>query len=224
MTALNKQTLINLLIDSPLREPIKINLIDIVNNTADADLTKVYPTISKELEIFQKATDRRLKLAAETVKKLSENTPSQATPTPTSTQAQPTTPPTSPTPTEQPTTPAPAQDSNPGLKVPPLDLPPLPQPQANQPMTEKPTTPQVETPPNDSSTEPTPTSAPEAPKSGDTPLPPPPTLPSNNDTTSSASDADEAALKEIQKELDALKGDAGADATKPAGNQPPATE
>lgn len=49
MPALTKQTLINLLIDSPLREPIKINLIDIVNNTNDVDLPKTYSTIAKEL-------------------------------------------------------------------------------------------------------------------------------------------------------------------------------
>lgn len=67
---LNKQTLINLLIDSPLREPIKINLIDIVNNTNEPDLPKVYSTIIKELEIFQKATERRMKLAEETIAKL----------------------------------------------------------------------------------------------------------------------------------------------------------
>ena len=64
---LNKQSLINLLIDSPLREPIKINLIDIVNNTSEPDLPKVFSTITKELEIFQKATERRMKLAEETI-------------------------------------------------------------------------------------------------------------------------------------------------------------
>ncbi|PIW07492.1 hypothetical protein COW38_02670, partial [Candidatus Collierbacteria bacterium CG17_big_fil_post_rev_8_21_14_2_50_45_7] len=62
---LNKQALINLLIDSPLREPIKINLIDIVNNTAEVDLPKVHTTITKEIEIYQKATQRRMKLAEE---------------------------------------------------------------------------------------------------------------------------------------------------------------
>jgi hypothetical protein len=67
---LNKQSIINLLIDSPLREPIKINLIDIVNNTSEPDLPKVYSTITKELEIFQKATERRMKLADETIAKL----------------------------------------------------------------------------------------------------------------------------------------------------------
>ncbi len=73
MAALNKQTLINLLIDSPLREPIKINLIDIINNTNDVDLPKTYSTISKELDIFQKATERRMKLAEETISKLKED-------------------------------------------------------------------------------------------------------------------------------------------------------
>ncbi|KKU43958.1 MAG: hypothetical protein UX59_C0006G0007 [Microgenomates group bacterium GW2011_GWA1_46_7] len=78
---LNKQTLINLLIDSPLREPIKINLIDIANNTTDPDLPKIFPTIVKELEIFQKATDRRMKLAEETIAKLGGSAPIES-PTP----------------------------------------------------------------------------------------------------------------------------------------------
>ena len=78
---LNKQAIVNLLIDSPLREPIKINLIDIVNNTNEPDLPKVYSTIVKELEIFQKATERRMKLADETIAKLGGVAP--ATPTPT---------------------------------------------------------------------------------------------------------------------------------------------
>ena len=77
---LNKQAIVNLLIDSPLREPIKINLIDIVNNTAEADLPKVYSTITKELEIFQKATERRMKLAEETIAKLSGVTPTELAP------------------------------------------------------------------------------------------------------------------------------------------------
>jgi hypothetical protein len=75
MANLNKQTLINILIDSPLREPIKLNLIDIVNNTNDNDLPKTYSTIIKEIEIFQKATERRLKLAEETMARLKENDP-----------------------------------------------------------------------------------------------------------------------------------------------------
>ena len=67
---LNKQAIINLLIDSPLREPIKINLIDIINNTQENDLSKTFPTIIKEIEIFQKATERRFKLAEELIAKL----------------------------------------------------------------------------------------------------------------------------------------------------------
>lgn len=109
---INKQSLINLLIDSPLREPIKINLIDIVNNTSDVDLPKVYPTITKELEIFQKATDRRLKLAEETISKLGGAT---TPPSPETT-----------APTEVPAPAEPAPTPSPPLSVPPLDLPPLP--------------------------------------------------------------------------------------------------
>ena len=103
---INKQTLINLLIDSPLREPIKINLIDIINNTTEPDLPKVFPTIVKELEIFQKATERRMKLADETIAKLGGAAPAATDPT------QPLT--TNETPAAAPLTP------------PPLDLPPLP--------------------------------------------------------------------------------------------------
>lgn len=185
MPALNKQTLINLLIDSPLREPIKINLIDIVNNTQDTDLPKVYPTVIKELEIFQKATDRRMKLADETIVKLNEGgvpksdtvTPDTATP-PTSLPplpplpAMPTMPSMPPTPTV-PAEPAP-------LSVPPLDLPPLP-------------------------TIPTPVSP--AHITEPTPAPTAPAAPAT-----SQADADEAALSEIQKELDALKTGAATDA------------
>ena len=109
---LNKQSLINLLIDSPLREPIKINLIDIINNTSENDLPKVYGTITKELEIFQKATERRMKLAEETIAKLGGvvNTSQNEAP--------------------------PAQAVTPqseGLSVPPLDLPPLPTPPKAEP-------------------------------------------------------------------------------------------
>ncbi len=106
---LNKQAIVNLLIDSPLREPIKINLIDIVNNTAEPDLPKIYSTITKELEIFQKATERRMKLADETIAKLGGATPPDSTPT---------------SPVPQST----INDlqSTPPLSVPPLDLPPLP--------------------------------------------------------------------------------------------------
>lgn len=121
---LNKQSIINLLIDSPLREPIKINLIDIVNNTNEPDLPKVYSTITKELEIFQKATERRMKLADETIAKLGGTPPlhiesSEATREMTPGAQQPGSP--LPTPTTLPV-PAPV----PSLSVPPLDLPPLP--------------------------------------------------------------------------------------------------
>ena len=193
---LNKQTLVNLLIDSPLREPIKINLIDIVNNTNDADLPKTYSTIVKELEIFQKATERRLKLADETIAKLQPqadrplveggvapngselpNSSEPSVPSPTSLPPLPT----APAPAAPPAAPAPAVAPNAGLSVPPLDLPPLPQ-----------------VPPA--------VSAPAAvpPQTSATPLPPlePP----------KATDADEAALAEIQKELDSLKSSAAADA------------
>ncbi|HBD02643.1 TPA: hypothetical protein DD448_03330 [Candidatus Collierbacteria bacterium] len=115
---LNKQTLINLLIDSPLREPIKINLIDIANNTTDPDLPKIFPTIVKELEIFQKATDRRMKLAEETIAKLGGSAPIES---PTPPQPPEVTPPSAAVASAQE---APAPE---GLTVPPLDLPPLPQ-------------------------------------------------------------------------------------------------
>jgi len=111
---LNKQALINLLIDSPLREPIKINLIDIVNNTAEVDLPKVHTTITKEIEIYQKATQRRMKLAEETIAKLGGSTaPTAPTPPPVTDSQLPTTPP---------------------LSVPPLDLPPLPSPAVPPPL------------------------------------------------------------------------------------------
>ena len=179
MAALNKQTLINLLIDSPLREPIKINLIDIVNNTSDADLPKTYSTIAKELEIFQKATERRMKLAEETVAKLQADggAASDASPAP---QATPTDLPPLPTP-QVPPTPATAPTEDEGLVAPKLDLPPLP----------------------------TPPSADVAPEPISEPAPAP-VEPATPDTASSSSDED--ALKEIQKELDALKGSAAQDA------------
>lgn len=69
---MNKKSLINLLIDSPLRGVIKINLIDIVNNTSEEDINKVLSTITKELDVFQQATERRLKLAKEIKEKLSK--------------------------------------------------------------------------------------------------------------------------------------------------------
>lgn len=196
MPALNKQTLINLLIDSPLREPIKINLIDIVNNTQDADLPKVYPTITKELEIFQKATDRRLKLADETIAKLNEgnsttpSTPLAATPAPTFDPAAsvepsslPPLPPLPPMPA-MPTDPAQATQAAP-LSVPPLDLPPLP-------------------------TMPSPT--PTLPPTDAVPAPAAPVAPATTAPATAQADADEAALAEIQKELDTLKSGAATDA------------
>ena len=122
---LNKQSLINLLIDSPLREPIKINLIDIVNNTSDVDLPKVFPTITKELEIFQKATERRMKLADETIAKLGGTAPvpsSEAQTPPLESGAGA---PMPAAPIPAPIAPMPATPTPP-LSVPPLDLPPLP--------------------------------------------------------------------------------------------------
>jgi len=202
MPTLTKQSIINLLIDSPLREPIKINLVDIVNNTKDADLPKVFPTINKELEIFQKATTRRLKLADDTIKKLST---APAEPTPTS----PTSPAPTPTPKPLPTAPteltAPTESTS--LKVPPLKLPPLPQPK-----TDSPSLPPLP---------PLPTSTPK-------PLPSLPTAPTKSTEptakTESTEQADEAALKEIQKELDSLKNDALADQpTQPNTPTPPPT-
>lgn len=195
MPALNKQTLINLLIDSPLREPIKINLIDIVNNTNDADLPKTFSTISKELEIYQKATERRMKLADETIAKLrGEEVPASAepatpaaaadtAPTPTTAAPTDTLPPLPPLPTppaslpkSDTTVPAPS-DAGPGLAAPSLDLPPMPKTTA-EPAAE--------------------TVTPAAPVA-DATVPP---------QASSAADADEDALKEIQKELDSLKASA----------------
>lgn len=210
---INKQTLINLLIDSPLREPIKINLIDIINNTSEPDLPKVYPTIVKELEIFQKATERRMKLADETIAKLSGS-------------SQPENPVTQPMP-ESPL--PPTMDSNPpSTSLPPLDLPPLPTPQppspvaatapvlpVTEPVAPAPTqaTTPLSVPPLDlppmpavsAPTEPVAESpAPAAPSS----LPSPEPLGGPVATQSS----DEAALAEIQKELESLKAGVAADA------------
>ena len=124
---LNKQALINLLIDSPLREPIKINLIDIVNNTAEPDLPKVYTTITKEIEIYQKATQRRMKLAEETIAKLGGTIPPLNLPPL----------PPAPVPTPQSTIndlPSTPSLTTPPLSVPPLDLPPLPSPAVPPPL------------------------------------------------------------------------------------------
>ena len=124
---LNKQALINLLIDSPLREPIKINLIDIVNNTAEVDLPKVHTTITKEIEIYQKATQRRMKLAEETIAKLGDTIPPLNLPPL----------PPAPVPTPQSTIndlPSTPPLTTPHLSVPPLDLPPLPSPAVPPPL------------------------------------------------------------------------------------------
>jgi hypothetical protein len=193
---LNKQSIINLLIDSPLREPIKINLIDIVNNTSDVDLPKVFPTITKELEIFQKATERRMKLADETIAKFGGTAPAAA-PAPTTT-----------------ATPAPVTPAQPDSGLPHLDLSPLPTPPAPMPVVPQPTmseplsVPPLDLPPLPTSPM-TPPAAPvmptvvvEAPQQAPTPAP----------STTPAPDADEAALAEIQKELDSLKSSAAADA------------
>lgn len=196
---LNKQAIINLLIDSPLREPIKINLIDIVNNTSEPDLPKVYSTITKELEIFQKATERRMKLAEETIAKLGGSTPTPvSTPTvpqePTSTPA-----PVMPAPVVMPTvdtTPTPMPDA--GLSVPPLDLPPMP-------VTAPTPSPVI------------PTVAEESPA----PMPSTPNFqPLGAAPMSSTSDED--ALAEIQKELDSLKTEAAADIATAANPTPAA--
>lgn len=181
---LNKQSLVNLLIDSPLREPIKINLIDIVNNTPDPDLAKIFPTIIKELEIFQKATDRRLKLAEEIIAKLGGVNSSSPAPMPEP--SAPTAVSPSPAPAPVSDTPAPAPTD---LQAPTLDLPPMPS------MPSMPSAP----------VEPTP--APESPT-----LPPPAPL---GETTTGAG-GDEAALAEIQKELDSLKDGVASDAVPPA--------
>jgi hypothetical protein len=229
MPALNKQSLINLLIDSPLREAIKINLVDIVNNTADADLEKTYSTISKELEIYQKATERRLKLAGETIAQLAGTaTAPQAEPVGQSGAAPsdtvlPTTPtidgslpplPPMPSMPSMPSQAAPAvassegpvevpkapitTDALPPLQVPPLDLPPLPtMPTVTQMQDSMPSAapePLAETAPS----EVTPQAEPST--SGAVPLAEP-----------AGQSGDEAALQEIQKELDALKSSAAQD-------------
>lgn len=201
---INKQTLINLLIDSPLREPIKINLIDIINNTTEPDLPKVFPTIVKELEIFQKATERRMKLADETISKLGGAAPTATDPT------------------QQPTTTAVTASAP--LTPPPLDLPPLPtlespvlqqavepaMPQVVEPVTPPvaPTTP-LSVPPLDLPPLPTiNTPSPEPTMPTEAPLPSPEPLGGPASTPSS----DEAALAEIQKELESLKAGVAADA------------
>ena len=208
---LNKQTLINLLIDSPLREPIKINLIDIINNTSEPDLPKVFPTIVKELEIFQKATERRMKLADETITKLGGTSPASDTMSPV----------TAPNPTAP--TPAP-------LTPPPLDLPPLPTPDTPvQPPVLEPATPAMpplpdpvaptvapsptplSVPPLDLPPLPT-VSAPEKPAEPVAPAPAPLPSPEPLGGPVPTQSSDEAALAEIQKELESLKAGVAADA------------
>lgn len=226
---LNKQSLVNLLIDSPLREPIKINLIDIVNNTTEPDLPKVFPTIVKELEIFQKATERRMKLADETIAKLGGTNPKGEDNLPTSApQAQVATPapavppldlpPLPATPpvtldnltaqaggnTALPTSPAP-------LSVPPLDLPPLPTLPSTPTMPEPPVAPMPTAPQAQVST-PTPTGTLDNGNTG-LPLSPTPTLPTLEPLGgASSTSSDEDALAEIQKELESLKAGVASDA------------
>lgn len=196
---LNKQSLINLLIDSPLREPIKINLIDIVNNTSEPDLPKVYSTITKELEIFQKATERRMKLADETITKLSGGT------VPPSTTAAPAVAPSS----DATTSAAPMPQAPAAL--PPLDLPPLPQPPVATPSpvttpAPTPATPSLTVPPLDLPPMPTAVAAEPAVQPVTTPVAPPVVPPMQPlGAPAMASTSDEDALAEIQKELDSLK-------------------
>lgn len=217
---LNKQAIVNLLIDSPLREPIKINLIDIVNNTNEPDLPKVYSTIVKELEIFQKATERRMKLADETIAKLNGTPSTQTAPTP-----EPSLPDFSAPQTPEPKLPDFSPTS--GQSLPPLDLPPLPTstpaptpvaapvapaPVASAPVA--PTTP-IQAPVAQEAAVPAPglTAAtldlppvPQMPTLGTNPtaVPPVPNFqPLGGAAPSTTSDED--ALAEIQKELDSLK-------------------
>jgi len=212
---LNKQAIVNLLIDSPLREPIKINLIDIVNNTTEPDLPKVFPTIVKELEIFQKATERRMKLAEETIAKLGGIAPA-----PTLDDEGPAAPSSLPTPPLPPVpTPPLPPAAEPGLSVPPLDLPPMPTQPIQAPVPDMPplTTPIAPIPttiqpvaPSTSTMATMDTSIPPlsqpAPLSGATPSP----------------QADEDALAEIQKELDSLKTATAADISTAAASPAPA--
>lgn len=228
---INKQTLINLLIDSPLREPIKINLIDIINNTSESDLPKVYPTIVKELEIFQKATERRMKLADETISKLNGNSLPEDPATQPMTET--------PLPPAMDSVPPIAQQANaPSPSLPPLDLPPLPTPQPPSPLTTTPPIPTVAEPVAPTPTQPaTPLSVPpldlppmpavSAPAEpvAESPVAPaaPSSLPSPEPLGGpvATQSSDEAALAEIQKELESLKAGVAADAaqTPPAPTQ-----
>lgn len=224
MPDLNKQTLVNLLIDSPLREPIKINLIDIVNNTKDGDLSKTYSTIQKELEIYQKATNRRIKLADEINKKLGDS-PMQQTQNDKNTN-----PPVSNEPSTTSPTPEPAPSDAPSLETsapkidkpvadqkgpdlpPPTKLPPVNDDAPDAPST-KPDPIQTPTPPSPAQDQTTPP-APILSSPKDHSPPPPPTTPSTptNDGALGDVSEDEQALAEIQKELDTLKNSAAEDA------------
>lgn len=191
---LNKQSLINLLIDSPLREPIKINLIDIVNNTSDPDLPKIYSTITKELEIFQKATERRMKLAEDTIAKLAgvatASAPNGSELPAVGNVVNDSSEPTAPTP----------------LSVPPLDLPPLP------------THPEPESP----IPEPVPSAPAEPAVLEPAPTPPPPPTPQPLGSASTGTATDEDALAEIQKELDSLKTETESELSSDAASPTPA--
>lgn len=211
---LNKQSIVNLLIDSPLREPIKINLIDIVNNTAEVDLPKVYSTIVKELEIFQKATERRMKLADETIAKLSGTTPAESpttetttpsTPQTTTEPATPITPPPTPTPAPvaQPAQPLTQPEEPTGLTATNLDLPPA----SEMPKLQS-------APANDMAT-------PAAPPVSSNPAPTPNFQPLGGAPMTSSSD--EEALAEIQKELDSLKTSTAQEVANTAASTAPST-
>jgi len=213
---LNKQAIINLLIDSPLREPIKINLIDIVNNTGEPDLPKVYSTITKELEIFQKATERRMKLADETIAKLG-GTATPAAPTPAVAP-------------QTPASPVAPVMSAPTPSLPPLDLPPLPQPpvMTQTPVTPpapvmppafEPSLPPLSVPPLDLPPMPQMPSTPE-PVMATEPVPSALPTPQPLGGMPAATTSDEDALAEIQKELDSLKSATAAEIKPPAPTAP----
>lgn len=191
---LNKQAIVNLLIDSPLREPIKINLIDIVNNTNEPDLPKVYSTIIKELEIFQKATERRMKLAEETIAKLGGTASPSAPATSDFSQTA--------------ATPAPSVPVN--TPIPPLDLPPLPTPVTTTP---------VSMPVVDTAPVPMPDAGLTVPPLDLPPMPVSTPVAPNFQPLGAApvsATSDENALAEIQKELDSLKTEAAADVAQAA--------
>lgn len=197
MPVLNKQKLINLLIDSPLRDPIKINLIDIVNNTPEENLPKVLPTIQKELEIYQKATQRRLDLAKEITAKLTSD-PS------TSTSTQP--PKQNPEPAEGPT--PKTQDLKPNIEPPAPPKPPVPPTPPKPPVPPAPPKPPAPPAPD----KPTPNTQELISNNHNQTPPPPPPAPKDLNPE----DPDEQALAEIQKELEALKNSVSTDASSPS--------